>query len=244
MKLVDLLDSPVEVNYDICWITIDRATTTKSSSSYTGCIIGLRHKNGFKVITHDWTQHISLEPLLIRLNNFVIDFHNKYQHVRIIIIIEKQGGGDDFVEMARVRNYFISQGKLIENKIAIYAEIVPLHNIGEKKQRIHDRLYLPIKNERIGIMSTMEKSEIYIEILRFPYSNFLDGIDGLANMEFELQKIPLFNNRDPFLELGAAYDKQEMYEHNPEIRLTPKEKEEKVKQRLRRGKRRNVFDYF
>lgn len=245
IKTIDLLDNPVERNYDICWITIDRATTTKKSSSYTGCLIGLRHKStGFKVITHDWTQHITLEGLLIRLNNFVIEFKKKYQSVRIITIVEKQGGGDDFLEMVRSRSYFMFQGKLIPNKIAIYCELIGIHNIGEKRQRIHDRLYLPIKNELIGIMSALEKSEIYIEILRFPYSNFLDGVDGLANMEYELQKIPLFDDRDPFLEIGKAYIEKEMYDRNPNLRKTPQEKELEVRNKLRRGKSRNIFDDF
>jgi len=244
IKTVDLLDDPVERNYDLCWITIDRATTVKKSSSYTGCILGLRHKNGFKIITHDWTQHITLEELLIKLNNFVIEFKKKYKRVRIIIIVEKQGGGDDFLEMARSRSYFMFRGKLIQNKIAIYAELIGIHNVGEKKQRIYDRLYLPIKNELIGIMSTLTSSEIYVEIQRFPYSNFLDGIDGLANMEYELQKIPLLNDQDPFLLIGEAYKKKELYDRNPEIRITPQEKEKEIRNRLRRGKRRNIFDDF
>ena len=245
IKTVDLLDDPVERNYDICWITIDRATTMKKTSSYTGCIVGLRHKStGFKVITHDFTQHITLEGLLIKLNNFVIDFKKKYLRVNIIIIVETQGGGDDFLEMARSRAYFMYQGKLIPNKIATLCELKGIHNVGEKLQRIHDRLYLPIKNELIGIMSTLEKSEIYIEILRFPHSNFLDGVDGLANMEYELQKIPLFADHDPFLEVGKAYSKKEMYERNPDLRKTSEEKEEEVKKRMRRGKSRLIFDDF
>jgi len=239
----DLLDTPIEVNYDICWITIDRATTTKTSSSYTGCLLGLRHKHGYKVITHDWSKHTTLEELLIRLNNFVIDFKKRYGSIRIIMIVEKQGGGDDFLEMCRTRSFFMHQGKLISNKLAIYCELVPLHNIGEKKQRIHDRLYLPIKNELIGIMSTLEKSEIYVEILRFPYSNFLDGIDALANMEYELQKIPLFHDSDPFLELGKAYEKRENLIKHIGIK-TPEEKEIDIKRRLRGNRQRNIFDDF
>ncbi len=239
----DLLDSPVEKNYDICWITIDRATTIKTSSSYTGCIIGLRHKNGFKIITHDWTKHTTLEELLIRVNNFVIDFQKRYTSVRIIIIVEKQGGGDDFLEMTRSRLYFMFQGELIPNKIAIYCELIGLHNIGEKRQRIHDRLYLPIKNELLGIMSTLENSEIYTEILRFPYSNFLDAVDGLANMEYELQKIPLYSNADPFLALGEAYRKRENIINQTGVK-TPEEKEKDIKNKLRGNRQRNIFEDF
>lgn len=243
IKKVDLLDDPLVLNYDICWITIDRATTTKTSSSYTGCILGLRHKHGFKVITHDWTKHTTLEELLIRINNFIIDFQKRYGKIRIIIIVEKQGGGDDFVEMCRTRSFFMFQGKLIPNKIAIYCELIELHNIGEKRQRIHDRLYLPIKNDLIGIMSTLEHSEIYVEILRFPYSNFLDGIDALANMEYELQKIPLFHDSDPFLELGKAYTKHELLVTQRDIK-TPEEKERDIKRKLRGNRQKSVFDDF
>ena len=243
IKEVDLLDTPIERNYDICWITIDRATTATATSSYTGCILGLRHMNGFKIITHDWTEHTTLEELLIRLNNFVIDFHNRYKRIRIIIIVEKQGGGDDFLEMCRVRSFFMHHGVLVPNRIAILCELIGLHNIGEKKQRIQDRLYLPIKNEMLGIMSTLNNSEIYTEILRFPYSNFLDGIDGLANMEYELQKIPLLHNRDPFLELGKAFLRKELGLNDPD-RRTPQEKEEEVKKRLRRGRSIKIFEDF
>jgi len=243
IKTIDLLDNPVERNYDICWITVDRATTTKTTSNYTGCIIGMRHNNGHKVITHDWTQHITLEELLLRINNFVIDFKKKFGRVRIIIIVEKQGGGDDFIEMCRSRAYFMSQGKLIKNHIAVYAQIEGIHNVGEKKQRIHDRLFLPIKNELLCIMSTLSNSEIYLEILRFPYSNYLDGIDGLANMEYELQKIPLSSEIDPFLELAEVYQRRKLHDTDPSTQ-TPQEKEEEVRRNIRGGKSRKVSDDF
>lgn len=243
IKEVDLLDTPMDTNYDICWITIDRSTTTKKSSSYTGCILGLRHRDGLKIITHDFTGHMTLEQLLKKLNNFVVDFHNRYGNIRIIIIVEKQGGGDDFVEMARSRMYFMDKGQLVPNKLAILTQIIALHNVGDKKQRIYDRLFLTIKNERTAIMSSLRNSEIYLEILRFPYSSYLDGIDALANAEYELQKIPLMADRDPFLQVGDVYKKRSQARHDPE-RKTPAEKEAEIKKKIRGSRQRSIFADF
>lgn len=243
IKTVDLLEEPINRKYDTCWISIDRATTQKKTSSYTGCIIGLRHMiTGHRTITHDWTSKITLEELLIKVNNFIIEFRKKYENIRIVLIIEKQGGGDDFIEMGRSRRYFLHEGKQIENKIGILCEIIPLHNVGEKKQRIHDRLYLPIKNELIGLMSTLEHSELKNEILKFPYFPKLDGIDALANAEYELQKIPLYMSEDPFLQIVDAYLEFENRNKKPWETLTPQEKEREVRAKIGKGSRRNIFD--
>jgi len=242
IKTINLLEDPVNRKYDICFITIDRATTTKQSSSYTGCVIGLRNMNtGHKVILHDWTEHTTLEELLIKINDFVIEFKKKYESIRIIIIIEKQGGGDDFIEMCRSRVYFIHDGKQITNKIAIYAEIMDLHNTGEKIQRIKDRLLLPIKNELISMMSTLERSELANEILKFPYYPKLDAIDALANAEYELQKIPVALSEDPFVEIMSVYADFEDNLTHRNIK-TPEDKEEEIRRQLRRGKSRVVID--
>jgi len=243
VKTIHTLDSPLHRKYDICWITIDRATTRNKRSSFTGCLIGLRHMDtGHKVITHDWTDKIALENLLIKINNFVIDFKKKHEHIRIILVIEKQGGGDDFIEMARNRREFLFEGKRISNKISVLTEIIPLHNIGEKKQRIYDRLYLPIKNKLISMLSTLQYSEIWNEILKFPYYGKLDAIDALANVEFELTKIPITGQRDPFLEIGEAFKKMDALEDRPWERLTPEEKLKKTIERIRYNKRRIVMD--
>jgi len=245
IKTVDLLDDPVERKYDICWIGIDRATTTKERSSFTGCPIGLRQADtGFRVITHDFTGKISLEELLIKINNFIIGFKKRYKTMRVIIVVEKQGGGDDFIEMARVRREFLYEGKRVKNEIPILAEIIQLHNVGEKKQRIHDRLYLPIKNELFGIMSNLEYSEVYNEILKYPYYPKLDAIDALANVEFELAKIPLLYSEDPFLEIGKAYDRFENRIEKPWEMLTPDEKVQEILSKTGKGKRRHVFENY
>jgi len=144
--------------------------------------------------------------------------------------------------MARNRLQFLVESKYVHNKISSYCQFIALHNIGEKKQRIHDRLYLPIKNERIGLMSNLEHKEVWHEILKFPYYPKLDAIDALANVEFELQKIPLMGARDPFLEIGAAFDKFQALEDRPWERITPEEKLKRTLEKISRGKGRVIFD--
>nr|URC17536.1 MAG: terminase large subunit [Lokiarchaeota virus Skoll Meg22_1214] len=235
---IDLLEDPVGVNYDICFISIDRATTTKKSSSLTGCIIGLRHlKTGKKTIIHDWTDRMTLEELLVKLNMFVVDFKKKYENMRILLIVETQGGGHDFIEMCLSRRHFYHHHNFVENKLGSLTEIIPLHNTGEKLARIQDRLLAPIKNGVIQFMSTLEHSELVNEILKFPHYPKLDAIDALANAEYELQKIPMIGGEDPFLELINVFRKQKE-------NLSPQEKEElKRKQLAQRQHRKYVFSY-
>lgn len=183
---------PLERFHDLCFIYIDRATTTGVKSDQTGCLIGIREKEtGVRIITHDLTSKIPLEHLLFELCIFVRDFKAMYGTVVIIMVIEKQGGGDDMIAMIPLRNEFEKDGKKIRNYIRDYVTVIPVHSKGEKIQRISDRLESPIKNKRILFMSYLKHSPIVEQINTFPYGSYLDAIDGLAMGDFEIIKRPV-----------------------------------------------------
>jgi phage terminase large subunit-like protein len=214
VEFEDIQDSPVNRKYDLCFISIDRATTTKRTSDYTGCVVGFRHvETGIRLITHDFTDHIPLEELLIKVNDFVSMLRDKYSTIRILLIVEKQGGGDDFIEMARNRREFLvarEDGlKRIKNRIPGIAAIIEVHNTGEKSERIKNRLYLPIINKQIKFMFYLRKSEIVKEILTYPHSGKLDAIDALATAEFEVQKHPLQGGLDDLKEIIEILEKRD-----------------------------------
>jgi phage terminase large subunit-like protein len=216
IKFRYILDTPLVRKHDLCFITIDRATTRVSEArtkkaDFTGCLIGVREKKtGRRIITHDFTGYIDIDTLLNKVNEFVIEFKSKYRQMRIVLIVEKQGGGSDFITLAKKSSKFInSNGEAVDNKIPELCVIEEIHNTGEKLQRIKDRLGAPLKNERIELMSTLKNSEIATEILDFPHSAKLDAIDGLANSEFIiLEKYPVaMITGDPIKELTLMYKK-------------------------------------
>lgn len=190
---VYMLETPVEVKHDLCFISVDRATTRKTEAAikkadYTGCTIGVRElKTGFKIITHDFTDYIDIDELILKVNDFVFEFHNKHKKIMIVLIVETQGGGSDFVTIIRNSAHFIrADGTLVKNYIREICYIEELHNSGEKKQRIKDRLGAPLKNLIYKFLTTLEKSPIVNQILSFPNCNKFDAIDDLANVEFVL----------------------------------------------------------
>jgi hypothetical protein len=183
---VQFLDTPVNRMHDLCWITIDRATTTKITSDWTGCVIGVREsKTGHRITTHDFSGMISLDSLLVKINDFVIEFHDKFDSIAIMMVVEKQGGGDDFITMALNTKVFTrDDGTLVKNMIPSLVTIIPIHNTGNKLDRIKQRLMNPLKNRTVKFMIYMKHSEIIREILEFPHPAKLDAIDALANSEF------------------------------------------------------------
>jgi len=190
---VDILQQPVGRKHDLCYVTIDRATTRQTEAhqkdaDYTGCVIGLREiGTGVRVITHDLTGYIDIDQLLLRINDFVFEFKKQHEHIMIILIIEKQGGGQDFITLIRNSVGFIRKdGITVKNYIREICAIVEIHNTGEKLQRIRDRIYAPIINKQLRIMSMLIGSAIVNQILSFPNCDKFDAIDAVANAEFVL----------------------------------------------------------
>lgn len=193
-----MLDTPVNRKYDICMIMVDRATTLKNTSDYTGCPIVLREMStGNRIIIEDFTDHISFDDLLIILNDFIIEFTDKHETILVLLVVETQGGGDDFITLANNLYDFTRKGVdgkplmgrdgkpvRVKNRIPELASIIPIHNTGEKVGRIRERINPGIKTGSLRALHSMRNSEIVMEILQFPHSAKLDAIDGLANGEF------------------------------------------------------------
>jgi len=195
VKFISDIESPVVKFYDMAIFGIDRATTKNTSSDYTGCIEVFRNKkDGSRLITHDYTDKISLEDLLILINDRVMELKLKYGHMVVYVVVEKQGGGDDFIENAKTRIEFTKwvtvKGKKdlvrIPNKIPDYAVLIPVYNTKDKEQRVKDRLNAPISNERLQCVVNLKHSEVVKEIVDFPNLQYDDAIDALANIEYEM----------------------------------------------------------
>ncbi len=238
-----LVKAPRNRFHDICFITIDRATTTKKTSALTGCVIGLREiGTGNRIIIDDYSGKISLDQLLIKINDFVIKFRAQEPNINIIIVVETQGGGNDFITMANnIREFIKEDGSKIQNMIAEISIIVPVHNTGDKEGRIKDRLLAPIINEKIRFLNSLRNSEIVKEILNFPHSAKLDAIDALANSEYIL--LTRF-----FETIDNEYIKKvkrSLKQSNKEEELTEKKKEELQKFGLEEyAKKTHIFDDF
>ncbi len=138
---------------------------------------------------------------------------------------------------------FIFEGKRVPNMLAKLCVIIQFHNVGDKLQRIQDRLYLPIDNDQIHILNNLMKSEIADEILKFPYYPWLDAIDALANAEFELATVERQIHYDPMEALLTAYQLFEDQKTGKGI-TTPADIEAHLRDKIGRGKGKNVFDDF
>jgi len=181
-----MLDTPVNRKYDLAVITIDRATTLRMTSDYTGCVIMLRHiRTGNRIVIEDWSGNISFDNLLLMINEWAVEFQLKHEQMFIIMVVEKQGGGDDFITMAKNLKYFVADdGTLVKNMIPEIVAIEPIHNTGEKEKRIKERLFAPIKNGKLRLLKVKKGCELEKEILSFPHPAKMDAIDATANAEF------------------------------------------------------------
>jgi len=250
VDFINVLDTPVDVKHDICFITVDRATTRKTEATakkadYTGCLIGVRHKKtGFRLVTHDFTDYIDIDELLLILNDFVIEFHARHEHMTLLLIVETQGGGSDFITLVRNSSMFIrDDGSMIVNKLRELCYIFELHNSTEKIQRIKDRLGAPLKNLLYKFMSTLKKSPIVAQILSYPNCNKFDAIDGLANVEFILLEEFPFEYGDKG-KVEAMLDLYQQYEEgalDANIDKKGTDHKEVLFTKFAKDKRRNVF---
>lgn len=202
-----MLKSPIGLKHDLLIFAIDRATTEKETSSYTGCVLEMREiGTGNRVIFEDWTGIISFDLLLIDINDYVIQFRKGYEHVEIVIIVEQQGGGSDFVTMARNLRAFTrpdpKTGKLVHilNQIADICVIIEIHNTGNKINRIREWMNPGLLNGKVRILKSLRGCEVWNQIIDFPNSPYLDAIDGLANVEHILLE------RYPATEAGSQLD--------------------------------------
>jgi len=166
--------------YDLLCISIDRATTTNRKSDYTGITVFFRDKEDpHYLVTNDFTQKIRITDLVVLIDKIYKDFLQEFRRViRIVIVVEKQGGGDDFIALAEDAGYRWAH------------LIIPVHNTRDKMDRIVDNLGTPIKNAEITFIQSLQSSELVKEILTAPYSSKIDALDALSNGYFECEKLP------------------------------------------------------
>lgn len=159
--------------YDHSFVSVDRATTTNAKSSWTGITVFVRDgRDGSKIVLKDLTGQYDFEECLDIVQAQVDWLRDIFAHARCHVVIEKQGGGDDFIASAESRKF----------KFARY--IVPFHQTRDKIERIKDYLRLPIKRgdkaNGVRFLDSQRNTELIHEILEFPYPVRLDAIDSLA----------------------------------------------------------------
>lgn len=166
-------------DFTLIVISIDRATTVNSKSDYTGITVFFRNKKGKFVVTNDLTRKIPLSELLPFIQEIYEELVQEYgMYMLIKIVVEKQGGGDDFMDLASAGDYD-------------YADcFIPVHNTRDKKTRILDILGIPIKNGIVSFVESLKNSELISEIETFPNPDKIDALDSLANGVHEANLIP------------------------------------------------------
>lgn len=223
VNFINTLDIPFVSFYDLFWIYIDRATTQNKASDLTGCPIGLREKkSGRRVVIDDLSDKISMEHLLFKINELVKEYKTKYPHMSILIVIEKQGGGDDFESAISSRTEFElvvqdDRGKVISVRKSVNVlrecRIVMVHSVGNKNSRIEDRLDFALKNEETGIvfLNSLRNSPVVKAILDYPNCEKIDPLDALAIGDFELLNLYRYSENvyEGVIEAFREYDKKQ-----------------------------------
>ncbi len=235
----DFAIHPYVDNYHLFFIYVDRATTTGRKSDETGIVCGLRENTtGMRLITHDLTGKIPIERALLKINTIVKEFRDMYEHITIALIIEKQGGGDDFY--SNIINRVDFGNDHTYNYIRDICAPIMIHATGEKEKRIEDRLEAPIKNGRIRFLSTLQNSILVRQILDFPNCDKLDAIDALAMGDHVIMETYPIVDKEYVKSMIEAYTKYETKQ------LDDKRQESKVKEQYNPeySKRRNVIDSF
>jgi hypothetical protein len=183
-------DFPGTAAFDMIVISIDRATTTNEKSDETGITIQFRMRETMYddvmeqayhnyLVMEDYTQKIDIFDLLPFIDKIYKDYIRIYQGVlRIIVVVEKQGGGDDFIVLAEKQGYRFAHC------------IIPVHSTINKLMRIKDTLGSPINNAQISFMDYLQDSKVVNQILTYPHMILVDALDSLCNGFIESEKLP------------------------------------------------------
>ncbi len=222
--------------YDLACISIDRATTTGKKSDETGITMMFREKEihyrqdaeGKEIpihnylVTQDLTQKIRITDLIALIDNMYESFMTTYRGViRLVIVVEKQGGGDDFIVLAE------DMGKRWAHLI------IPVHNTRNKWDRIEDNLGTPIQTAEILFINALNTSKLVTQILTAPYSQKIDAIDSLSNGYYECEKLPQVNRN--------AKENVERLKHHRQETEVQKKSWETLAMNLLKQNRRSVF---
>lgn len=196
---------------DVVVISVDRATTTNESSDLTGItVIARRRTDGRKRCLDDQTGKYTFEETLATVQELYRNYRNLYPRSTIRVVVEKQGGGEDFCSSARSRG------------IPFANALVEVHSSRDKIRRITDYLEVPIKTSRLAFVNPLKNSEVVEECETFPYCRHFDAIDSLATGVHAMEELTFI--RDSPREIAQA--------------LRGKRKQAEVTSRVRRNWRR------
>ncbi len=168
-------------DYNLVCISIDRATTTNKESSWTGITISLRDYNNDKLVIKDLSGAYDFEDCLELIEDQYQWAKRVFLRTKIIIVVERQGGGSDFITSANKRKYKFAGAINPEEGV---------HQTRDKIERIKDYLRVPINTGQVKFLDTLRNSELMKEILEFPYPAKLDAIDSLATGIKEMERFP------------------------------------------------------
>ena len=168
------------VEYDIVGLALDRATTVKARSDLTGFVKFARHVNSGQILVlDDLSDKYDFETTNELLDREYRSLRLHFPRSRVIIVVEKQGGGEDLVASARARGFTWT------------GHVVLLHSTRDKVTRIVDYLEHPINSGHVVFLNSLRKSELIKEIETFPHPRYFDAIDALAMGVAELEKHPV-----------------------------------------------------
>lgn len=166
--------------YEAVIISVDPAWTTNEDSANTSIEIIFKGREKEKkreyVVFHDISGKFTFDDILRRIETNFTDIRDSFKGVRIIVAIEKNGGGQLLIDIANSRNMEFSP------------YILEVRHTRAKKERIM-ALEMPIKNGTIRFMESLKESELIWEILTFPKCKKFDALDALSMGFIELEKM-------------------------------------------------------
>lgn len=225
--------------YDMGMIIIDAATAEEAKKAgtpmekklqavhYTGIVVVLRHMpTKEKHVIFDLTGEYNFQAKMKIIEEYYRMLRHKNINMKVKVVIEKQGGGDDIVSAAQA-----------SRKYSFGAHIIDIHQKRDKIMRIDDYLRVPINKGKVKFVFNLRYSELVNEILNFPYPEKLDAIDALATgiHEFENHEIGLTKEEIRTLIDTIRQRKIQRYESDwTRKNLTPWVKQTSARSRIRR----------
>jgi len=179
-------DTPLHHDYyDYVCIIIDRATTKNKTSDYTGFIVVLKERDKWNyLVIKDYTGRYGFEELKQKIESVYGIIRVQYPSSNVIVVLEKQGGGDDLYDSARSQSYGWTK------------HCVLYHSSRPKEDKIRDSLGTAeirdgkkiLKN--IKFLPELKNSMVVEQVRTFPGCMAFndDGIDALSMGIDELDK--------------------------------------------------------
>jgi phage terminase large subunit-like protein len=166
--------------YDYVGLAIDRATTTNATSDDTGVIKWARRAGDGEVhVLDDLTAQHSFEALQELVSAQYRALRQYYPRSTVLIIVEKQGGGDDFYSSARARGeHWTSHAVLV-------------HSTRGKTERVTDWLEGPLTSGTLKILHAARHSPLVQQINQWPHPQHDDAIDACATLLHVLEDYPV-----------------------------------------------------